>query len=72
MVSANIDLKLLGGQKRLTLNAAAFELKLAGLQCLKNMVQHVKKSLHQGDRIENTMTLCLGLLSDKNATREIK
>lgn len=71
-VAANIDLKLLGGKKRLALNAAAFELKIAGLQCLKNMVEHVETHLHQGDNIEMTMTLCLSLISDNTLSREIK
>jgi hypothetical protein len=52
MVAANIDLKLMGGKKRLALNASAFELKIAALTCLKNMTTHVKTALNQGDYLE--------------------
>lgn len=49
MVTATVDLKLLGGQKRLALDAAAFELKMAALECLAKLSEHMKAHFNQHD-----------------------
>lgn len=71
MVTANIDLKLLGGQKRLALNAAAFELKLVSLQCINTILEKLNTHFNQNQYINDTLQIVLPLI-DMKQSREVR
>jgi len=70
-LSANIDLKGLGGQKRLALNAAALELKMSSLDCVISICKSTKDILNRNDYIGQTFTMAQNILENNKISREV-